>query len=146
MDFTAPNLFDRTANRVFGFFLKLGIGLSHNYLLEVRGRKTAKVYATPVNVLEHKGNEYLVAPRGYTQWVRNAEASGAAVLVRGAKRQETRLLAVAEKEKAEILKAYLDRFKSTVQRYFPIPAGSPAEAFAPLTSRYPVFQLKPSTR
>jgi hypothetical protein len=42
---------------------------------------------------------------------------------------------------AEILKAYLDRFKPTVQRYFPIAAGSPALAFAPLTARYPVFEM-----
>ena len=83
MDFKKPNPFDRTVNRAFGFLLKLGVGLSHNYLLEVRGRKTGRVYATPVNVLEHGGKEYLVAPRGYTQWVRNAEASGAATLVRG---------------------------------------------------------------
>ena len=141
MDFKEPTRFDRTVNRAFALLLKWGIGLSHNYLLEVRGRKTGKVYATPVNVLEHKGHRYLVAPRGYTQWVRNAEASGAAVLVRGAKREETRLRAVAEEEKAELLKAYLDRFKPTVQSYFPIAAGSPVEAFMSLTTRYPVFEL-----
>ena len=141
MNFREPNLFDRTVNRAFGFLLKLGVGLSHNYLLEVRGRKTGRVYATPVNVLEHGGKEYLVAPRGYTQWVRNAEASGAATLVRGARREDTRLRAVADEEKPEILKAYLERFNSTVRRYFPIAAGSPVEAFASLASRYPVFEL-----
>lgn len=141
MDFREPTLFDRTVNRAFGFLLKFGVGLSHNYLLEVRGRKTGKVYATPVNVLEHKGKKYLVAPRGYTQWVRNAEASGAAALMRGTKREDTRLRALADDEKAEILKAYLDRFNPTVRRYFPIAAGSPVEAFASLASRYPVFEL-----
>ena len=67
MDFRQPNLLDRIFNRLFGFLLKLGVGLAHNYLLEVRGRKTGKVYSTPVNVLEYKGKKYLVAPRGYTQ-------------------------------------------------------------------------------
>ena len=61
--------------------------------------------------------------------------------MRGTKRQEMRLHAVAEEEKAEILKAYLDRFNPTVRRYFPIAAGSPVEAFASLASRYPVFEL-----
>lgn len=117
--FKPPNLIDRTINRTFGLFLKLGIGLSHNYLLEVRGRKTGTAYSIPVNVLEHKGRKYLVAPRGYTQWVRNVEASGEATLVRGAKRERVRLHAITGEEKAEILKTYLDRFKSTVQRYFP---------------------------
>jgi hypothetical protein len=50
-------------------------------------------------------------------------------------------LAVAHEAKAELLKIYLDRFKLTVQRYFPIPAGSPAKAFEPLAVRYPIFEL-----
>jgi deazaflavin-dependent oxidoreductase (nitroreductase family) len=140
-DFKEPNAIDRIINRAFGLMLNLGIGLSHNYLLEVRGRKSGRTYATPVNVLEHEGRKYLVAPRGYTQWVRNAEASGEATLVRGAKRERVKLLAVAHEAKAELLKIYLDRFKLTVQRYFPIPAGSPAKAFEPLAVRYPIFEL-----
>lgn len=140
-NFKEPNAIDRTINRAFGFLLKLGIGLSHNYLLEVRGRKTGRSYATPVNVLEHEGREYLVAPRGYTQWVRNAEASGEVTLVRGARRARMKLSAVPDTAKAELLKSYLDRFKPTVQRYFPIAAGSPAKAFEPLAALYPVFEL-----
>lgn len=85
--FKEPNAIDRMINRAFGFLLKVGIGLPHNYLLEVRGRKTGRTYATPVNVLEHGGRKYLVAPRGYNQWVRNAETSGEATLVRGARRE-----------------------------------------------------------
>ena len=141
MDFRQPNLVDRILNQVFGFLLKLGIGLAHNYLLEVRGRKTGKLYSTPVNVLEYKGKKYLVAPRGYTQWVRNVETSGEATLVQRAERTKVRLRTVADEEKPEILKSYLDRFKLTVQRYFPIAAGSPAEAFKPLAERYPVYEL-----
>ena len=141
-NFKEPNAIDRIINRAFGFLLKLGIGLPHNYLLEVRGRKTGRVYSTPVNVLEYKGKKYLVAPRGYTQWVKNAEASGEATLVKGAKRERVKLGAVPHEAKAELLKIYLDRFKLTVQRYFPVPAGSPAKAFEPLAVRYPVFELR----
>ena len=139
--FRQPKLIDRILNRAFGLLINLGIGRSHNYLLEVRGRKSGKAYSTPVNLLAHKGRKYLVALRGYTQWVRNVEASGEATLVRGARREKIGLRAIAEEAKAEILKAYLDRFKLTVQRYFPVAAGSPVEAFEPLTARYPVFEL-----
>jgi deazaflavin-dependent oxidoreductase (nitroreductase family) len=141
MDFRQPNVFDRTVNRAFGFFLKLGLGLQHNYLLEVRGRKTGRVHSTPVNLIEFKHRKYLVAPRGYTQWVRNAEASGEATLIRGASRERVKLQVMPDEMKAEILKAYLDRFKLTVQRYFPIPAGSPPETFRPLSANYPVFEV-----
>src|SRR5215475_7720294 len=139
--FTRPSAIDRFINRVFVFLVKIGLGLPHNFLLEVRGRKSGRVYSTPVNALERNGKRYLVAPRGYTQWVRNVIASGEAVLSRGAHRERVHLEMIADNDKPEILKTYLDRYKLTVQRYFPIPAGSPSEAFQPLTSRYPVFEV-----
>jgi len=39
----------------------------------------------------------------------------------------------------------VERFKLTVQRYFPIPAGSPVTDFEPIAERYPVFELLPVT-
>jgi deazaflavin-dependent oxidoreductase (nitroreductase family) len=139
--FLQPSLIDRIINRSFGFFVKLGFGLSHNFLLEVSGRKSGRIYSTPVNVLEYKGKKFLVAPRGETQWVRNVFVSQKATLVKGTKREKVRLRPIADEAKAEILKAYLDGYKLTVQRYFPIPAGSPTEAFEPLAARYPVFEI-----
>lgn len=142
--FQKPTAIDRLFNAVFGFLVGLGVGLAHNYLLQVRGRKSGRVYSTPVDVLAHGGQRYLVAPRGYTQWVKNAQASGRVTLKKGSRRDEFQLRAVPDRDKPELLKAYLDRFKLTVQRYFPIPAGSPAEDFVALASRYPVFELLPA--
>jgi deazaflavin-dependent oxidoreductase (nitroreductase family) len=139
--FMRPSSGERLFNRLFGFLVRMGFGLSHNVVLEVRGRKSGRVYSTPVNVLEHKAAKYLVAPRGYTQWVRNVVANKSASLVKGKKREEVSLRAIPDNEKPEILKAYLDQYKTTVQRYFPIPAGSPAMDFEPLTDRYPVFEI-----
>jgi deazaflavin-dependent oxidoreductase (nitroreductase family) len=141
--FNQPTIADRFFNRAFGFLVKIGLSLPHNYLLEVRGRKSGRIYSTPVNLHEMNGKRYLVAPRGYTQWVRNVEASGEANLVKRGRRQVFRFRPVDDQAKPEILKAYLDRFKLTVQRYFPIPAGSPVEAFQPLAARYPVFEIVP---
>ena len=83
----------------------------------------------------------MVAPRGYTQWVRNALASGNVSLKKGRWSEEFSIRILSDDEKPEILKAYLDRYKLTVQRYFPVPAGSAIEAFRPLTGNYPVFEL-----
>jgi hypothetical protein len=142
--FMQPTVLDRIINRAFGFMVKLGFGLSHNFLLEVRG-KSGRIYSTPVNVLEYKGKKYLVAPRGDTQWVRNVAVTQKATLVKGAKRENVRLRPLADEAKAEILKAYLDRYKLTVQRYFPIPAGSPLKEFEPLVGRYPVLEITRDT-
>jgi deazaflavin-dependent oxidoreductase (nitroreductase family) len=110
-------------------------------LLEVRGRKSGKLYTTPVDLLELHGKLYLVAPRGRTHWVRNAEAAGEIVLKRNRTRQTFRLRAIPDSEKPPILKPYLDTFKAEVQRYFSVRAGSPPEAFAPVAQNYPAFEL-----
>jgi len=136
-----PSPVDRIVNRVFGLLVKIGFGLAHNFLLEVQGRKSGRTYSTPVNVLTHKNKRYLVAPRGDTQWVRNVVVSQKATLVKGAKRENVYLRPIADDAKPEILKAYLDRYTLTVQRYFPVAAGSPLKEFEPLVGRYPVFEI-----
>jgi len=137
----APSAVERVFNRTFGMLVGLGLGFSYNYLLQVRGRKSGKIYSTPIDLLERDGKRFLVAPRGRTQWVRNAEAAGEVTLKKGSKRQQYRLRALSDQEKPDILKAYLDDFKREVQRYFPVPAGSPAEAFRELVQSYPAFEL-----
>lgn len=141
--FRAPSAVERLFNRVFGFLVGLGIGFSYNHLLQVRGRKTGKVYSTPVNLLEVGGRRFLVAPRGQTQWVRNAEAAGEITLKRGRSRQRFRLRPLSDAEKLEVLKGYLDRFTTEVQRYFPVPAGSPPQAFQSISQSYPAYELIP---
>lgn len=141
--FRAPSAGERVFNRMFGFLVGVGLGFSYNYLLQVRGRKSGKTYSTPIDLLELGGKRFLVAPRGRTQWVRNAQAAGEVALKKGSMRERFRLRPLADEEKPEILKAYLDRFKREVQRYFPVPSGSSVEAFSPLVGDYPAFELIP---
>jgi len=139
--FREPTAVEKVFNRAFGFLVGLGLGPAYIYVLEVRGRKSGKIYATPVDLLELDGKRFLVAPRGRTQWVRNAEVAGEISLKRGTVRRTFRLRAISDVEKPAILKAYLDSFRREVQRYFPISAGSPPEAFAEVASSYPAFEL-----
>jgi len=139
--FRPPTAIERAFNSIFGLLVGLGLGLKHNYLLQVRGRKSGKLYSTPIDLLEMDGKRFLVAPRGQTQWVRNAEAAGEVTLKKGGFQKSFRLRAIPHEEKPALLKAYLDRFKTTVQRYFPVAAGSDAQAFLSIAANYPVFEL-----
>jgi|SRR5579862_1401372 len=142
--FREPTPFEKLFNRTFGFVVGLGLGPAHIHLLHVLGRKSGKLYSTPVDLLEFEGKRYLVAPRGRTQWVRNAEATGEITLKRGSRRDRFRLRTLNDVEKLPILKAYLDSFRREVQRYFTVPAGSPPEAFAAIAASYPAFELLPA--
>jgi hypothetical protein len=143
--FREPSPLERVFNRAFGALVGLGLGPRDYYLLQVKGRRSGRVYGTPVSLVSIHGAQFLVAPRGRTQWVRNAEVSNEVVLKRGSSRRRFRLRALADADKPPVLGAYLDRFRSFVQRYFPVPAGSPSRAFAEIAERYPVFELLPST-
>ena len=139
--FAQPSLLARGFNRLFGWLVGIGLAPGYAYLVEVRGRKTGRLYSTPISVVRVAGKAFLVAPRGETQWVRNAEALGAVTLKRGRFRQEYALRKVPASERPPILKAYLDAYKSAVQRFFTVPAGSPAEAFAAVAADRPVLEL-----
>ena len=139
--FREPSGGEKIFNRLFGFLVGIGLGFSHHYLLQVRGRNSGKLYSTPINLLELQGKSYLVAPRGRTQWERNAEAAGEVTLKKGSSRRKFRLKRIPDAEKPQILKAYLDTFKREVQRYFTVAAGSPQESFAAIRGSYPVFEL-----
>jgi F420H(2)-dependent quinone reductase len=140
-EFLRPSATEQFFNRVFGFLVGKGVGPSYCYLLQVRGRKSGKLYSTPVNVMQINGKRLLVAPRGRTQWVRNAESSGEIKLKRGSFQKNFRLKEIVVPDKLPILKEYLDRYRGAVQRYFTVRAGSPAEAFAEIADRHPAFEL-----
>ena len=140
-EFLEPKPVEKTFNRVLGFLVGLGIAPKYIYLLQVRGRKSGRIYATPVNVLDVGEKRYLIAPRGRTQWVRNAEAAGEITLKRGSSVANFRLRAIPDGQKAELLKLYLERYAAAVQRYFTVTAGSGVEAFRQVEAKYPVFEL-----
>jgi deazaflavin-dependent oxidoreductase (nitroreductase family) len=149
LGFREPTLLERAFNRAFGVFVGLGLAPRGYCLLQVKGRKTGRVYSNPVSLVELRGVRFLVAPRGRTQWVRNVEASNEVVFKRGASTERCRLRPLADADKAPVLHAYVRKYGSVVQRYFPVPAGSPPAAFGQIAGRYPVFEISaadPSAR
>src|SRR3954452_1596171 len=67
-------------NPTIALLTRAGLSVWGSRELRVRGRTSGEWRATPVNLLTHEGNRYLVAPRGQTQWVRNLRAAGAGEL------------------------------------------------------------------
>jgi deazaflavin-dependent oxidoreductase (nitroreductase family) len=132
---------DRLFNRLMGRALRFGVAPGYMRLLEVRGRKSGKTFTTPVNLLEFQGRRWLVAARGETAWARNARAAGRVVIRRGARSESLMVREVADADKPEVIKAFVEQFASQVQRFFEVKAGSPVEAFRASAPRTPVFEL-----
>jgi len=138
-----PTAFERLMGRALAFAVWIGLIRGHFHVLEVRGRKSGRTIALPVDLLELDGRRYLVCARGASNWVRNARAAGEVVLARALRRRRYRVRELPPSLRPPILKAYLDRYAVEVQRFFPVRKGSPVEAFDDLAPRYPVFELVP---
>ena len=84
-----------------------GISLMGSRVLAVRGRTSGEPRSNPVNLLELDGERYLVAPRGNTQWVRNARAAGSGQLRLGKRIEQVELVELPAGERVPVLRVYL---------------------------------------
>jgi hypothetical protein len=138
-----PGAVERIFGRLLAFFVRIGLIRGHFYVLEVRGRRSGRTISLPVDPIEFQGRRYLISARGDSNWVRNARTAGEVVLVRAMRRRHYAVRELPPGMRSPILKAYLDRFAGEVERFFPVPKGSPVEAFNDLAPHYPVFELQP---
>jgi deazaflavin-dependent oxidoreductase (nitroreductase family) len=130
----------RLVNAVVTPLVRLGLGPGHFHLLAVRGRRTGRVYRTPVTVLDWNGARWLVAPYGERSWVKNARAAGWVELRRGRETKRVRVEEVPPAERAPILRDYLRRVPFT-RDFFDAAPSAPLEVFAAEADRHPVFAI-----
>lgn len=141
--YRAPGWFTRNVvNRAIAFVTRHGVSVLGSRVLAVRGRTSGEWRTTPVNLLEHGGKRYLVAPRGEAQWVRNLRAAGTGQLRVGKRIEEFRARELDADEKVPVLRAYLKRWKVEVGVFFggtgPDSSDDELRAIAP---RHPAFEV-----
>jgi hypothetical protein len=137
-----PNLAAKAANGLFRWLAEAGIGVAGTRAMRVRGRKTGKRRGVVVNVLTVEGRDYLVSPRGNTQWARNARAAGEIELGPRWRSRDVRVVELADEDKPELLQRYLNRWfwevKGHVGGLTPESTDVELRAAAPAI---PVFEL-----
>ena len=138
-----PGWFTRHVfNATVEVFTRLGLSVWGSRVLEVRGRTSGEPRRTPVNLLTVDGVQYLVAPRGETQWVRNLRVAGDGVLLLGRRRQAFTAAELADTDKPAVLRAYLKRWKAEVGVFFDgVDATSPDADVARIAPHHPVFRI-----
>lgn len=132
-------------NRIMAFLTRRGVSVVGSRVLEVPGRRTGEPRQVPVNLLEHGGAAYLVAARGTTEWVRNVRANdGRLDLILGRRRTAYRATEVPAGARAEVLRAYLARWKFEVGAFFDGVDDSSSDAeLEQAATRHPVFRIDP---
>ena len=136
------NAMDRFSRRLVSGLTRMGISLLGSRILYVRGRKTGEWRTTPVNLLVHEGERYLVAPRGHTQWVRNMRVAGGGELHIGRRAEVFTANELSDADKPEILRAYLKRWRFEVGMFFDgVGPDASDEKLLEIAPGYPVFRL-----
>ncbi len=136
-----PGWFTRNIfNRGVAASTRAGVSIWGSRILQVRGRKTGQLRETPVNLLTHDGQRYLVAPRGVTEWVRNLRVAGEGTLRLGRRAESFQATEVPDGDKPEILRAYLRRWKMEVGVFFDgVGAQSSDDELRRIASDHPIF-------
>lgn len=141
--YVAPGIGTRLFNLLPSGLAALGISVWGSRTLAVRGRRSGEWRTVPVNLLEHDGRRFLVAPRGETQWVRNLRASGTGELRLGRRHETFTAREVANGEKGPILRAYLRKWAFEVNQFFQgVGADAPDAELARIAPGYPIFLIE----
>ncbi|AFS14677.1 Hypothetical protein MIP_03903 [Mycobacterium intracellulare subsp. intracellulare MTCC 9506] len=119
-----------------------GISIAGTRALRVRGRKSGKQRAVVVNLLTVDGVDYLVSPRGDTQWARNVRAAAVVEVGPRWRRQRVRASEVDDAVKPDLLRRYLARWHWQVKDYVAgLTPDSSDEQFRAAAPTIPVFAL-----
>ena len=105
-----PNRAARAGNTLVRWLAEAGISIAGTRALRVRGRSTGKRRGVVINLLTADGRDYVVSPRGNTQWARNARGAGAVQMGPRWRSREIRIAEVSDDAKPDLLKRYLDRW------------------------------------
>jgi deazaflavin-dependent oxidoreductase (nitroreductase family) len=129
-------------NGIVALLTRLGISVWGSRVLRVRGRRTGRLFTTPVNPLTMDGQRYLVSPRGHTQWVRNLRVAGEGELLLGRGVEGFHAAEVPDEERPPILREYLRRWRAEVGVFFGgVGPDAPEEELARIAPDHPVFRL-----
>lgn len=130
-------------NPLVAALTRLGLSVYGSRVLEVRGRRSGQPRRTPVNLLRLEGEEYLVSPRGHTQWVRNIRIAGTARLLHGRRARDIHVTELADADKGPVLRAYLKKWAFEVGMFFDgVSATSSDAELARIAPDHPVFRLE----
>jgi deazaflavin-dependent oxidoreductase (nitroreductase family) len=142
-DYQRPGWFTKHVfNPLVAGLTRLGVSLVGSRVLEVRGRKSGEWRRTPVNPLNYEGEQYIVAPRGETQWVRNLRASGEGRLRKGRRIEEFSATELPDDEKMLLLRAYLKKWAWEVGAFFQgVGADAPDDDLRRIAPLHPVFRI-----
>ena len=130
----------RIMNAIFSRMVRLGL-IPRGNLLSVPGRKSGIMRTTPVFVLRHEGERWLVAGFEQADWVKNLRTAGWCVLIHDRRQERVAVVEVIDPEaRAPLLQEFVRRAPGG-KRGFNLKANAPLSAFVAIAQEHPVFRV-----
>jgi deazaflavin-dependent oxidoreductase (nitroreductase family) len=134
---------ERAINQVYSFLTRRGLGARHRHLLTVVGRRTGLPRTTPVDVMTVDGCQWLVAPYGEVQWVRNLRVNPTVTLRRGRSTRSFTAEEVDPDVAVPVIRTYI-RAVPVTHSYWGVDSNASNDELRTHTAGHPVFRLTPA--
>lgn len=118
--------------------------------LVVRGRASGKARRIPILRTRYRGDDYLVALAGESQWVRNVRAAHGRAVIRRRAAAQVHLVELAPADRGEVIAEYLragrkrggDKANAKQARYyFGLDPDASLDDIKAIVDYYPVFRI-----
>jgi deazaflavin-dependent oxidoreductase (nitroreductase family) len=134
------------ANRLVQGLHRLGVKTGTIHTLTVPGRRSGKLYATPISVLTVDGVEYTIGGIENADWVQNVRATGRGRLTYGRRHREVQITELPADQREPILRAFPIEVPHGTQFFERVYGVEPdPDQFATLSDRCPVFRIEDSS-
>lgn len=134
------SLWRRGLNAVVRPLARLGLTGPRTHVLTVPGRKSGKLWSTPVSIVREGDERWLVAPYGDRSWVLNVRAAGWVELRRGRRRERLAVEELRADAAVPVLRRYYELGRVT-RPFFDVDLASPEADWLADAPRHPVFRL-----
>ena len=132
----------RGLNAVVRPLARLGLTGPRTHVLTVPGRRSGKLWSTPVSIVRVRDERWLVAPYGDRNWVRNARAAGWVELRRGRRSERLGVRELEPGAAVPVLREYY-RVGRVTRPFFDVTLDSTTDEWLAEAPRHPVFELVP---
>jgi deazaflavin-dependent oxidoreductase (nitroreductase family) len=122
---------------------RVGLAGPRTYLLTVPGRRSGRLWSTPVWLVRRGDERWLVAPYGDRNWVLNARAAGWVELRRGRRRERLGVRELDPRAAVPVLREYY-RLGRVTRPFFDVTLHSSDADWLIEATRHPVFGLQPA--
>ena len=123
--------------RLNAALLRRGLKVGSQHLLTVPGRRSGQPRSTPISIVTHGGQRYIVAAFEGAAWVGNVRTARTGTLARGRVSESVVLTEVPADERGPILRAFLAQVRGGV-RFF---GRQPPDQIVAQAEHYPVFRV-----